>query len=405
MDKKRIIDFYNKVAPEGLAPIVSNFPEILAEQEEFKAVPNLMISHGTYANRFDTMMVSHFIFRHANNVGIERALDDLEKILSTDEANIHCIMILRGIDCREEIELAGDVKLLPLEALPESATKDLFLKPAEDYYDYLRSTSYAFSPYPLQEIGIKRAALVKTIAMKNIIYNADEISSVPHADFIHGVQQELDEIRLSLTATGLCCPLSEVFWQQYDDEAIETAAMGAAFSYPHLEIMPRHQRVTGQITKENTDPVVGAYLSLSPKFREKLATSLKRLNQAMCRSSVGDQAVDLSTALECLLLSSEKGDNRFKVALRTALVAFDDIEKRKRCRYVMRLMYDIRSDLVHEGKESREKECSIGGEKIPAHKVLEEAIEYAVLTVQNLIKHGSDPDWFLLELSGQFLSA
>jgi hypothetical protein len=404
MDKKRIIEFYNKFAPDGTISIVSGLIEILKEQEEFKGDSNIMISRGASASGFQTMMVSNFIADRANKVGIEQALDELEKVLSIQKADIHCIMVLRGIDCQEEIKLTEDVSLVPLQSLPDSSTKDLFLKPAEDYYEYLRSTSFAFSPYPLQEVGIKRAALVKTITLENILYNADEFTGTPHSGQIHAVHQELDEVRLSLTATGLCCPLSEVFWQQYEDEALEAAAMGTALSYSHLEIMPRYQRVSGRIAQENTDPIVQPYLTLRSKYRETLATSLKRLNQAMCRSSVGDQAVDLSIALECLLLSSERGDNRFKVALRTALVAFDDLEQRKRCRAVMRLMYDIRSALVHEGEESREKECSIEGEKIPAHKVLEEAIEYAVLAIQNLIKHGSEPDWYSLELSGEKLN-
>ncbi len=134
-----------------------------------------------------------------------------------------------------------------------------------------------------------------------------------------------------------------------------------------------------------------------------MKTALKHLNQAMCHSIVGDKALDLSVALECLLLGTEKGNNTFKVALRAALTAYPKLEQRAACRSIIQSMYGIRSKLVHNGEGSSNNETVKvkGQDPMPAQEVVKKATDLTVLIIQNLMKNEEEPDWLNLEMSGK----
>lgn len=391
-----------------LKPLIDELTKILEEQDEFSGTINLMIRSGSGATGFQPMMAAKFLCRRAHKVGAEIAVDNLEKILLTTEADLICIMALRGVHCNEEVQLTEGVKLLPIESLPSSRQKNSLLESSERYDSLAWENASAFNPNFMSSRNIARAALVTTVKLQQVLYDSgdsDNPREQLEIDFIQDVYKTMDEIRLCLTSTGLCYPLEEFNWQQYTDAVLQDAAGGGGKSFGHLEIIPRNQYALGNITEENARPLVEGYFNLPDKFRGRMRIALERLNQAMCRSGVGDRAVDLSVALECLLLGTEKGDNTFKIALRSALVAYSDVEQRMYCRSIIQSMYNIRSNLVHNGIDSNKGEVVKvkGGDRMSARDVVEEATKLTVLIIQNLIKNGEEPDWFNIEISGKSL--
>jgi hypothetical protein len=224
--------------------------------------------------------------------------------------------------------------------------------------------------------------------------NDDELSASGAA--IEKAFTSLDEVRLCLTSISVCSPLEEHRWKQYMDEMLEDAAnVSAGISFRQIEIIPARLRKSEPLEEEKAASIIGCYFDLPIKYQSRMIRALDRLNQAMRRSSVGDMAVELSIALETLLLGDEKGDNRFKVALRSGIAFSESIEERIKCRKVIKRMYDLRSNLVHQGDD---------GNSRPENKDdIENAISFTAVIINNLIKKRKEPDWPLLEISGKSL--
>lgn len=393
-----------------LNPLVNELAAILNQQDEFFGFTNLMITHGNKVSTFMPNRAATFLCQRASKVGSERAVDNLEKVLSTTEADLTCIIILRGVRCGEEVQLTKDVKLVPLSLLPPSRNKDSFLDPSERFNFSQWENSSAFNPTYMGLEDIERSALVRTFKVQQVLFDAgDSENSKEKLDitYLQDIYKTMDEIRLCLTSTGLGYPLEEIRWLQYSDDVLEDAAGGTGKSYRPLKIIPLDQRVSGTVTEEIARPLVEGYFKLPDNFRGRMSTGLKHLNQAMCHAVVGDKAVDLSVTLECLLLGTEIGDNTFKVSLRAALAAYSKLEQRAYCRSIIQAMYKIRSKLVHNGIDSNNGETVKvkGQDFMPAREVVEKATDLTVLVTQNLIKNGKEPDWFDLEMSGKPLLA
>src|SRR5690606_377955 len=86
----------------------------------------------------------------------------------------------------------------------------------------------------------------------------------------------------------------------------------------------------------------------------RVRTALERLHSAMVRREPGDRAVELSIALETMLMSGERGDNRHKVGLRAALLTSETARERRQSRALVEAAYDIRSALMHTGAVKKE---------------------------------------------------
>jgi len=93
-------------------------------------------------------------------------------------------------------------------------------------------------------------------------------------------------------------------------------------SFRPIEIKPFRLRKSEPIEEKTATPIIKSYFNLQSKFQSQIIRGLDRLNQAMRRSTVGDKAVELSIALESVLLSEERGDNQFKTSLRSGIVFF-----------------------------------------------------------------------------------
>jgi hypothetical protein len=143
--------------------------------------------------------------------------------------------------------------------------------------------------------------------------------------------------------------------------------------------------------------LVRQYHRLPGELRTRILVSAERLILAMVRTDSGAQALDVSIALEALLLSDEKGDNKFKTSLRAALVAGADIGARRRIREVIRVTYDVRSALVHNGHSSGM--VKIGGQgKVSAISVTKDAVGICAAVLRRVLELGKEPEWTDIEL-------
>ena len=372
--------------------ITKPLAQVLEKQDEFNKPKNLHVNHGLGSMQFQPAAAALFLCRQAEKVSPEAAVDSLIDIFGKTEADLLCVMSLRGVTCQKNIQLTKTIQMVPLASLPPSWRKLCLTKP--DPVD-ISGESSAFNPFRVKRSDLERVFLITSIKIKPVLFDYETIGDQDSLfPTINEAFISLDEVRLCLTSIGNCSPLEENRWNQFKDEVLEDAANASSrVSYIPIEIIPQRLRKSEPIQEETVVSIVKSYFKLPRKFQNQVIRALDRLNQAMRRSTVGDRAVELSIALESVLLGTERGDNRFKVSLRSGIVFSHDLDKRTQCRKAIKEMYDIRSDLVHNGNDNNSD---------PRKKdVIEQAITFSAEIIKNLIINGKPPNWTMLELSGK----
>ena len=83
-----------------------------------------------------------------------------------------------------------------------------------------------------------------------------------------------------------------------------------------------------------------------------MTLALRRFNQSYHRTLLEDQIIDLTIALESSLLTREKGEElSYRLSLRgTALLAQRGAWEPDKSQALLKVMYDIRSKIVHDGR-------------------------------------------------------
>jgi len=122
--------------------------------------------------------------------------------------------------------------------------------------------------------------------------------------------------------------------------------------------------------------------------KDPLRISADRLNQALRRPDVVDNAIDLGIALEVMLLHSIdtnfRGELKYRSSIRGAMFLGGDEPNRLNTFKLLRDVYDLRSKAVHAGALSAER---------PTTEKLEKAFSTCAQIARKLIERGSFPDW------------
>lgn len=116
-----------------------------------------------------------------------------------------------------------------------------------------------------------------------------------------------------------------------------------------------------------------------PNVAGSLQTALTYLEQSYSRSSIEDRLIDLAIALESSLLFGIRDELRYRLALRGAAL-LGPIRDPERTYTLLKLSYDMRSKVVHEGKRLSDSELqkeitkALSGDDSasPAESLLEE---------------------------------
>ncbi len=374
--------------------------EVLSQQEVFSKHPSLMARYGMGSSRFGPNEGASFLFRQAKTLGTEQAVDLLAEILETKEANLFYISAIRGVNCPNEIKLTERFSIMPFEMLPPSQTKESFRTVAPDQARRLDPLSF-LNPLAHNARSFQRLFLVTRVIVKPVFFDASEDTNItaspPPQKTYSEIYESFEEIRLCLTALSLGSPLEELNWNQYENEKLNDATGASnARGYRHIEIIPTSLRESKPLQKEDTILIIQKFWNLPEKLKERTKIALSRLNQGMRRLFVGEMALELSIALECLLLDNTPGDNTFKVSLRAGIAFSNILDERIACRKNIKKLYALRSRLVHYGKTDESEENK---------KTVEEAIRHTSKIILNIIQHEKEPDWLELELSGKPLNS
>ncbi|MFQ5482902.1 MAG: hypothetical protein ACE5ER_09095, partial [Nitrospinaceae bacterium] len=322
--------------------ISGKLAEVLKDQEEFSGPKNLHFNHGLGSMAFQPEDAALFLCRQAELVVAQKAVDHLEDILARKDGELICVMALRGVSCDKEIQLTESIRMVPLAHLPPSKRKENLQNSKPPSMGDLQSVS-AFNPFFVEPADLERAFLITNIKIDPVLFDYEEMSDAKRSSINSSVIEafsRLDEVRFCLTAIGNCSPLEEYRWKQFEDEILEDAAnISSGMSYGSIEIKPFRLRKSEPIEEEKAAQILKSYFACPESYRKRIKIALNRLNQSMRRSTVGDAAVELSIALEVLLLGDGRGDNNFKVSLRSGITFSHELNERKECRETIKKIY------------------------------------------------------------------
>lgn len=364
--------------------------EVLSKQPEF-AAGGFMVHHPDGgASGFQTSRAATALLRRVRKgENPQKAVEWLDKVITTERADVLCVMALWGVSVNERVQLGRSVDLVPLEQLPPSQYKERLLSPVD-----LEVIKFAFAaPWMLNR---PKVALTVSDCVDPFItkVKADDGSSTNEPLRYHDL---LDDVRLALTCVGPCAPLQAVSWFQYADADFEEAIHHWTSSTVH-EIPPSGFEPEVTINAADARAVLAGFFALSGQPLARVRVSLQRLNQALRRRAVGDCALELSIALEALLSDGSQGEHTYKVALRAALLSGGDLERRAESRAIIHAVYGLRSALVHRGTAPEMVKVRSKGQ-LPAKEVVKQGASITATVIREVIRRGEIPDWNALELN------
>lgn len=358
----------------------------LVKDPAFLNCESRMIRSENGSSSFHPMFVAPKLIKKAFGAGnSEVAVTWLEKVLATKQATGFSIMAVWGVRVDRAVQMGNRVSLVPIGELPDSYQKRWILEK-----DWLRSQ---LDLMPVSIVEAPTAALLVETVIDPLFVDGPTDKPV---DVWRSNRELLDDARLALSMLGPCAPLQACSWFNFKDPDIDDAQLGASRSSSHIEIMPIRIAQPEALDAELASSLVGRYLSLEGSVKQRLRVALDRLNQGLRRFRPGDQAMEISIALETLLADGGT-ENTYKIGLRAALLLGGDTATRQENRAIVGGAYVMRSALVHSGTVSTEIKVPRLG-KIPADEVAKRAAKICAEVIQGIIKRGHIPEWFEFEL-------
>lgn len=263
---------------------------------------------------------------------VERFCSYIEK----NSTSVLAVMAVSGVKTATEVNLGPDIKLVPMESLPQSIQRGTAL--GQDHFSHFTARD---------EIS---GALVTTLEFKGVFYRPGE-GGVPNAKAQQRVMtafHHLDEARTLFSLLGISA-VFRMFWAQPKD-LLMTAGFMSGWNFNPQAFRGRNSEVDAKVAED----LATAYFRIDHQRRNKmLRIPLDRLDKAAQDRDFTDRSIDLGIALEALLLhdlgKEDRGELSFRLSLRGAWLGAKDEKERAVIKAALRKMYDLRSRAVHSG--------------------------------------------------------
>ncbi|VWC41814.1 hypothetical protein BLA23254_07028 [Burkholderia lata] len=363
--------------------------DILASIKQDNRFPGERTLHIAYDSAssgclYPMQVAERMIQRAIRSGSGEEAIDWMLKVLGTKEAAGKMIEALWGVPVDQEIALTKSVKIVPITDLPDGPQKRMLTEYKFGASDSVLMTSLDFVQ-PKSALVLERTVSPLVFDPTGNGNDQDEMKAYVADEALLG------EITLALTVVGPRVPISAYIWFAYSDPDIQLAVSMNARRMRALEILPHRSEEYPPLDPTEAVEIVNAYLNLDDPTKGKVRLALQRLNQAQRRRSVGDRALELAIAFEALL-GQGTTEMTHKITVRSTRLFGGDAEERKRNVALMKEMYQIRSTLVHEGKDATGTKKILNA-KIPVDAIIDEAVLKCVELIKTIIRRGSIPEW------------
>ena len=148
----------------------------------------------------------------------------------------------------------------------------------------------------------------------------------------------------------------------------------------------------GEAQIEEAKRLYHILVNLGSNISEKLQIPIDRWIKSGTSKAVVDRMIDLGIAFEALyLLDGERGEIRFKLAVRAAWHLGKDKDGRNKLLTKFKQIYDHRSNAVHSGK--LDEIVKFGKNRIPISEFIAKTQDLCQQSIIKIMEDGQYPDW------------
>jgi hypothetical protein len=309
----------------------------LAADNRVTALTGAMLNRGAGGSRFELDRVAMWWLWRANEVGEQRASQDLEAFLSEDEIEVLYVLWLYGLRTSDTILIADETRLVPIAEMPESGDKEAFLQ---------GRSALGFLPAPVPEVALVTRRRTGKVAPADPPYQSEADASA---------QRTLHDIAALLNCVpGAAC--APAYSTAYFPPEVPIGLFGGSGGGVTVhDVIPRREMSLSSDALGTFDEMLTRFRQLAPKQKGRMAHALHRLSQAKTRQSHSDQMLDLGISLEMLLLNAEHGGQdlpgqlSMHFRLRGSWLIAESAAERRGLFDVLGKIYSIRSQVAHNG--------------------------------------------------------
>ncbi|MGE5512267.1 MAG: hypothetical protein ACM31O_13555, partial [Bacteroidota bacterium] len=294
-------------------------------------------------------MLPHVFVRDAlDGKAVEESLASARSFAASEKSNVDTYFPVAGVDAVEAVPLKDGLTLVPWSQVPEGNGKRWF----DDASNPARRTlgsSHFVTVRPTLAIRFTERGRKVLFASRAEAYPNEQLRLTEFRD-----QWELSaDVMRCITATAVCPSAILGSWADLDD-GFANRLGGSDYRYQanamiDLRLARPHHAIDPKIAD-----LFQRYIAIGGEVRDVLRISLDRLALALRESMLTDRAIDLGIALETMLLhnagEADRGELRYRAAIRGATFLGGSSEERLRTYNLLRDAYDLRSKAVHSGR-------------------------------------------------------
>lgn len=312
--------------------------EELKKGPRVQALKDQWIITGTGAVPLNAQILAPWYLWAIHEYGVEAANTNLNKFLDSETIFITGTLWVLGIEVQQSIELENGISIIPIENMPYSPQKELFL-----------------------EKNYRLSAISKLITPKAAITQLCKIQKTAGP----AVAKRLFQLRQSLqclTDTALllnalddvsCLPFHLT---TYSLPEMPLGIFGSYIGRGYFHDVFGDQSSCLPTSKLSIiNDLINQFSALSPKDKTRMNRVLSRLSQAKRKNQIEDKILDLGIALEMVLLDDNTNNEQLSSTfrLRGSWLIGEDYESRQTVHGQLKEIYKYRSQVAHTGELCR----------------------------------------------------
>jgi len=372
--------------PDAVQRLLEHF-----ERPEYDFAQERMFHVGSGAVRVSPPLLVNWTITRASDVGAERAAEEIAAYLEVDYNAAFSITAITGLSTNCRRQLTDETWIVPFSEVPAGQQKES-LRPDEATIGSLLSLPDGIDFVRKSLEGAPESALVSDIQIRPR-YSEPEDDTLA-TDGSRGYEHEV-----ILALAMLCCdevaPVGIRKWRQLKPEVPLSGALGTAYQYPVEQVVPRRSETIDEHALDTLQHMLTQYGALREKDQRRIKVACDRLTQCINRMHEVQRAIDLGIAVESVIVPSDApAQLSYQFRVVGAWLSGETFEERNQNYSVLRSIYDMRSEAVHNGVFSKNQRRLADGSTLPNAKMIEKGILIAKKCLRRVLERGglSDED-------------
>lgn len=336
-------------------------------EELYPALSSATFRAGGSTEMINPAFLAIWLTRRSQTVSPEDAYNSLVELERDSEVTGYHVTLINGLDFNSKIEFDNGICLVNSQGLPQEIRGGVSAKILANQRDVHPPYSFLYQPIRLKVLSEQ---LDKETRQQMRGYVDDEYSIV-------------NFLTLFSKKHAMCI---DKRWLLLPDK-VPMSGLIDSWQQSYLEIRPpRVHESWRNVDINEVSQLYRKYRDVPEELRLPLDVSIGRRAQAMNTWNDTNKAIDLGIALEAVLTARDTRD-QLALQIRTlgAKIASEDTTERHRIFSLLKTIYAIRSQAVHNGHVKSEYKIKNVG-LVPTADILEDGLSVLGHCLKEIIK-------------------